>query len=409
MLNQTTLRMSQCAAHAAPSFTSNWTLQIATIHTAATSAADSKIPPNALRAAEGNRGWRYFTAFRCGEDVCIVFKDDTKGYPHRWVGGVRSRNGLHFSEVFLVLPADLPWSKLAHNLAILPYAGGYIIVGGTHSPEHAKERYNAPYNEPWNDGVYTARGSSWCLTSECQPLRLDVDAFPAWDKPHVQWRGLRKAFSGTHQGCVEVRTTHRTRANHVLCEFDGRFSLVHFNGSFLLYARANAGFMNPKGMNGRFVQVTRSSDLEHWSPFELVQMPGWHVRTERTDNANIYFFGVQVNPVDTASLLAVYPLAHNAKGCVAMSISRDGMSWSHPTPLLASPLDSLGKRTTIQPAGPALVRLGDRIFLYLHLNVPGLTLTKKIGPPRIGRYEISAAQLRDWSMSILQDPTQFDS
>lgn len=391
---------SQCKAGTAPSFSSNWTLQTATIQSAATAAGDSNIPLSALRAAEANRGWRYFTAFRCDQDVCIIFKDDTKGYPHRWVGGVRSRDGMHFSEVFLVLPADLPWSKLAHNLAILPYAGGYIILGGTHN---RIKSYKAPYNEPWNDGVYTARGSSWCLTRECQPLRLDVDAFPAWDQPQVQWHSLRKAFNGTHQGCVEVRTTH----GGGLCEFDGRLSLVHFNGAFLLYARANAGFMNPKGMNGRFVQVMRSSDLELWSPFELVQMPGWHVRTERTDNANIYFFAVQVNPVDADSLLAVYPLAHNAKGCVAMSISRDGMSWSRPAPLLASPLDSYGKRTTIHPAAPALVRLGDRIFLYLHLNVPGLT--KRNGPPRIGRYEVSAAQLRDWSMSILQDPTQFDS
>jgi len=130
-------------------------------------------------------------------------------------------------------------------------------------------------------------------------------------------------------------------------------------------------------------------------------------RALKKGRTRIYFFAVQVNPVDADSLLAVYPLAHNAKGCVAMSISRDGMSWSRPAPLLASPLDSYGKRTTIHPAAPALVRLGDRIFLYLHLNVPGLT--KRNGPPRIGRYEVSAAQLRDWSMSILQDPTQFDS
>ena len=78
---------SQCKAGTAPSFSSNWTLQTATIQSAATTAGDRNIPLSALRAAEANRRWRYFTAFRCDQDVCIIFKDDTNRRGTQGVSG----------------------------------------------------------------------------------------------------------------------------------------------------------------------------------------------------------------------------------------------------------------------------------------------------------------------------------
>ena len=297
-----------------------------------------------------------------------------------------------------MLPADLPWSKLSHNLAILPHKGVYLIVGGTHN---WIKGYRAPFREPWNNGIYIARGSSWCLEHTCQQLRLDVDSFPSWNRSEVQWQGLRKLMNGSHPGCVEVRTTHRGG----LCEFDGRLSLVHFKNQFLLYARANAGFRNPKGMNGRFVQVTSSTDLESWSPFELVGLPGWSMHTNSTSLSNIYFFGVQQNPVHANSLLAVYPLTHLGKGCIAMSISDDGLRWSRPAPLHASAVDTYRVRTTIHPASPGLVRLGEHVFLYLHMNVPGVTNAR--GAPKLVRFAVSVAELHEWSISVLRDPANF--
>ena len=67
-------------------------------------------------------------------------------------------------------------------------------------------------------------------------------------------------FPGNHKGCVE------SRRGFGACEFDGRFSLIHFRGRFLLYARAN--------VPSRFVQITHSDDLKEWSPFQLIDIEG---------------------------------------------------------------------------------------------------------------------------------------
>ena len=68
-------------------------------------------------------------------------------------------------------------------------------------------------------------------------------------------------FPGNHKGCVESRKGFGSA-----CEFDGRFSLIHFRGRFLLYARAN--------VPSRFVQITHSDDLKEWSPFQLIDIEG---------------------------------------------------------------------------------------------------------------------------------------
>ena len=392
--------ISQCSAPT-PAFASQMQSETVLIETAATDSGTSDIPLTAVGLARQSRPWRYFSAFRCEADVCITFKDDYKGYPHRWVGGARSRHGLRFSEVYLVLPGDIPWSKMSHNLAILPHNGDYIALGGTHN--HLRS-FRAPYNEPWNDGIYLTRGSSWCFERECQPLRLDIDGFPVWNRSNVQWGPPRKAMDGRHPGCVEARSTHKGR----LCEYDGRLSLVHFKGRFLVYSRANAGFRNPQGMNGRFVQVAHTTDImgRQWSPFELIRLPGWHVHNESTEQRNIYFFGVQINPVDPESLLAVYPLAHQGRGCISISVSRDGFLWSRPAPLIHTGLDLYHTRTTMQPAIPGLVKVsGGHVFLYAHANVPGLTNAK--GIPKLVRFQVPVDGLQAWSASVLNDPQQF--
>ena len=86
------------------------------------------------------------------------------------------------------------------------------------------------------------------------------------------------------------------------CEFDGRFSLVHLRGEWLLYARANIA------AGTRFVQLTRSRDLRVWAPFELIRLAGWpaHEAAAGSGTAggeepiNIYYWGVSLNPVRAA-------------------------------------------------------------------------------------------------------------
>ena len=82
----------------------------------------------------------------------------------------------------------------------------------------------------------------------------------------------RLMLQGDHAGCVEGRPGF-----HKSCEFDGRFSLIHFRNRFILFARANmpvvqAGVEGLPPSYARAIQMTHSSDLNSWSPFQLIKM-----------------------------------------------------------------------------------------------------------------------------------------
>ena len=115
-------------------------------------------------------------------------------------------------------------------------------------------------------------------------------------------------FQGNGNGCVEGRGAapgkHDFRG---WCEFDGRFSLVYWRDASVLYTRANVWW------GTRSVQMTRSSDLETWDPWRLIDIDGSSPDADR----NIYFFGVSANPADADSLIAVLPINHPRAGLSA--------------------------------------------------------------------------------------------
>ena len=91
-------------------------------------------------------------------------------------------------------------------------------------------------------------------------------------------------FRGNYGGCVEGRGP-KGRFNG--CEFDGRFSLVHYRDRFLIFARANIA----SGL--RSVQMISSEDLVEWSPFQLINVSG--VNHKRSQ---LYFLSAAVVQVD---------------------------------------------------------------------------------------------------------------
>ena len=69
---------------------------------------------------------------------------------------------------------------------------------------------------------------------------------------------------------------------------------------------------------------------------------------DQSAKGDIYFFAVQPNPADNgSSLIALFPLAHRLRGCVALSASLDGVRWSRPMPLL-----SCGRQGPTQRSDP---------------------------------------------------------
>ena len=88
----------------------------------------------------------------------------------------------------------------------------------------------------------------------------------------------------------------------------------------------------------------------------------------------MYFFGVQANPSHNGSLVAVFPLVHRLRACLAIAASVDGVRWTRVTPLLSCRL--YGERTMDHPAAPSMVRRGSEIWLYVQEEVPGITVER---------------------------------
>ena len=124
------------------------------------------------------------------------------------------------------------------------------------------------------------------------------------------------------------------------CALDGRLSAVSFRNQTLLYARAN---VKPQG-GGRFVQVARQDELG-WGAFSAI-----HILDYDMFEGDIYMFYVNVNPANSSTLLALFPILDRGKNrsSIAMSLSEDGVWWSSVVDLIAT-VPSYGGRTFDHP------------------------------------------------------------
>jgi hypothetical protein len=365
---------------------------------------------------------RYFSAIPLGfEDtassylrdgaqrVALLFKNDVQ---ERWVGGLASADGLTFHGApRLVYPKhSRRWPRaalgvLTHNLAMaFSPRLGFMIVGGQHRNRALSGQPNKVNG--YHKGIWAATGATWDYDPLTNLSDADIDdkGFPRRDRVETQWRGKRMVLRGSHPGCIERRD--RTRLVWLMrdtCEFDGRLSLVPFNGSLLLFARAN---MANHGQ--RFVQVTRSrDDGRTWASFEPISIAGY----EHT-SGDVYFWAAQVNPVHAASLIATFPLVQHFSGCIGLSLSLDGIRWARVTPLLAC--DSVGERALAHPASPSMILQGDKVFVYVHESVPGasvdaftprelyLNWRESEEPGRVARYTLPVAVLERWTRRALR-------
>lgn len=139
-----------------------------------------------------------------------------------------------------------------------------------------------------------------------------------------------------------------------------------------------------------------------WRPFVPLQIDGYEPA-----QGDVYFWAAQPNPVSPGTLLAVLPIVHRLRGCVAISFSRDGRRWSRPSPLVAC--RAYGERGAHQPAAPALLRRGDAVYIYLNVDVPSIALDAFLPERdyraidarqpdgRLVRYTVPCATLAAWS------------
>lgn len=257
-------------------------------------------------------------------------------------------------------------------------------------------------------GLWMMRGSSWRYDANEDGSHWLTPVGGVNEPAKSPWRDKQLVIDGHHPGCVEKREPSSSGDFfHLLpggvCEYDGRLSLVSFQNELLLFTRSN-----PAARGSRHVQVTRSSDDGSvWSPFQQVHLDGY------SGGGDIYFFAVQVNPVHEQSLLAVFPIVHRIRGCIAVATSMDGVRWTKITPLLSCSI--YGERTMDQPALPAMVRRGNEVWLYVHEEVPGITIDRATPrfayaqmaanekPSQVVRYSFSCSKLANWTQSALRE------
>ena len=380
--------------------------------------------------------WRYFTAYECGSatesTICLSFRNRPNS--EDWVATLESRDdgrsfGSAGSAPKLMLPAHwapepgraIDW--MTHNVAILRDAGGYTLFGGL---SHVYDT---------SPGVLVAHGKSHLFGTTGTTHLLDVagnSTFANRAGRYVsepsQWRGVRTIFDGRHPGCVEGRQGITKLAKRddgrLACEFDGRLSAVRHRGRTWLYARANPGLSGQ-----RYVQATSSSDLVHWAPFKLLEIDKYHLV-----DGDIYFLAAQVNPLAPDSLVGIAPVVHLQRGCIGLTVSRDGLrkpiaiepddsnktqagkpspcffppGWSKIVPLMRCDRDlgdpiSPGHRTVHQPAA-GMLRRGSHVLIFVHEHVAGILQREpghKQKSSKLRRWAVPVTAFANWTQAAL--------
>jgi len=233
---------------------------------------------------EGMTADRYFTVLRAGGAWWLLTRINRALYLRS------SADGRAFARRFqildddasvnagaLILGTDALAAVCATDGANFGGVTGILVIGGKSGDgtklEHRK------------DGVRGIRGYSLDLAGHHL-----TEAF-----------GGAAILQGNSPGCVEGRGFLQGKHNFKgWCEFDGRFSVVFWRGTFWLYGRANIAW------GARSVQVTRSPDLKAWDAWRLVTIEGSPTDTGR----NIYFFAVAPNPAEADTLVALFPISH---------------------------------------------------------------------------------------------------
>lgn len=354
--------------------------------------------------------WRYFSVVSCQRERKPSFASLSRAAPsapclyllykdaadEAWVAGRFSRDGLNFSSPRILLPSTWPRAAMTHNTAFVWHGGALLAVGG-------RERSDMLRLSTGNR-VFRTRARAWCFENSTALSRarlhggtaqsgtcsgmLEGDAGMQARTVARHWEAPRQILTGTQPGCMEHAFGAAPEGERWPCEFDGRFSLVRFRGEWLLYARANTA------RGTRFVQLTRSSDLEKWGPFGLIDLEGW-AYSPSAEPINVYFWAVSHLPTVSRALFALAPVVHRGKGCVALACSAEGERWSPLTAFLPCDTDFPPVHTYMQPAAGMVVR-GEFVDVYVHADV-GEIMGPTRPPGSLVRYSLLAERLAGWA------------
>ena len=314
--------------------------------------------------------YRFFSVVDLKEKVYLLARDGL--WPNAapderlwmWATNARLELASEPAEVRLPLPEGVE-ERPAHNFATIikdrrVHGFGGRARGGTVLPK-AYQRRGVHYFPPSQDP----------LTFETGSIRI----------------------TGRHAGCQELRRTP------VTCEWDGKLSAALFGSGVALFGRLNTAH------GRRWVQVAVSNEIEGaFSAFEPIRITGWNGC--RVRRASIYYIVVEKNPVDTNTLIGLFPMHEERRCYLALSFSCDAVHWSTPKPLIDLGCSREAGRVRDYPADGLVVR-DDVVYYYIHSDMPTSNLVLNQDIPRDGsalvRHALSVNWLRNASRDALVD------
>ena len=209
--------------------------------------------------------------------------------------------------------------SVAHNFVLRRVGTRFFGIGGMGAS---------------NDGCSDKPGG--CQHSDIRGIRL-FTADSAAEIHSGRW--LSSAGSviirGDHPGCIEARSGWNG-----ICQYDGKLSFVRMAsaGSVVWHVFARTNLKPPGG--GRFVQVANASSVQGpYGAFQRIQIDGY----DEGGPGNIYFAAVDNNPLDTETMLGLFPVNlgneeeggnGNGESFIALGLSCDGVHWSNLTRLV---------------------------------------------------------------------------
>ena len=271
------------------------------------------------------------------------------------------------------------WENAALNFAVVATESRVFGIGGEGGEGGDGDDF---FGLPKSNESHRPRksGASWF---EAKDLREVLET--GWS--HI----FKDRLSGTAKGCVETMSSHPKR----LCKFDSQFSMVELKKTLLLYTRAN---VNASG-GGRFAQVATVNATDRtFGPFQLLKFQenkNLSFSDATAGQHDLYTFLVNDNPARPGTLLALYPLVlHKKDAYLCLSVSRNGIKFSQPHPILHSETFAEGRPFDLPVDGFITDHTNKTIYLFVHANVQGVVHSKDGYPPHIVRFSINMEQLR---------------
>jgi len=243
---------------------------------------------------------------------------------------------------------------LNHNFCVFPSRCGtaFYGIGGMHFPPSL-------YGGTKKDEPVIRYRNSFVISPNIYSRYHRNGLYLMKSADMFHWEYVKKLpiISGIHVGHTD-NVFDCSRFDSKICCFYSEILQ-----QYILFIRANIG----KGR--RWIQTTRSKDLVHWEPFELLKMKGVDF-----DNDNYYHLDVMEYP-DADLFIGVSAYTNKprypTKSCIKLMFSKDGVHWVDRGSILDTPASADGFRNSVQTTSVFFDK-GEYYDMFFNENYDGV-------------------------------------